>query len=265
MGFVVTKISGGYYIKARKIMDSKIMRSPPVVRELWDFLIMSAWFKDSDFGNIKRGQVLTTTNDIIDGLSWYVGYSKRGYSEKQIRSAMKVLAQGGMLVTTKVTNGTLITICNYSLYQDFNSYEGNRVGNRAGQAQVNNYNEKEIEKEIEKENNKDKGKKIISKPEDVSEQVWNDFLELRKERKSPVTETAISRSRQEAAKIKWTLEQALIECCLRGWQGFKAEYLTQKTGINQNGKLSQNGIPRVQRTKGVTAEEFASLCNPDLS
>lgn len=264
MGLEMVNVSGGYYIKARKIMDSKIMKAPPVVRELWDFLIMSAWFKDADNGTIKRGQLLTTTNDIIDGLSWYVGYSKRGYSEKQIRGAMKVLAQGGMLVTTKVTNGTLITICNYSLYQDFNSYEGNRVGNCAGQAQVNNYKEKEWEKK-EKEKNKDKDKKIILKPEDVSEQVWNDFLELRKEKKAPVTETVISRSRQEAAKIKWTLEQALIECCLRGWTGFKAEYLTQKTGNNQNGKLSQNGVARVQRAKPVTPEQFAALCNPDLS
>ncbi len=260
MGLEMVKVSGGYYIKARKIMDSKIMRSPPVVRELWDFLIMSARFKDADNGNIKRGQLLTTTNDIIDGLSWYVGYSKRGYSEKQIRSAMKVLAQGGMLVTAKVTNGTLITICNYSLYQDFNSYEGNRVGNCAGQAQVNNYKEKEGEKEEKKKNKTD-----FVFPDCIPKKEWNDFKEHRgKKFTEKAQELALKQLEgwhKEGHDIKTIIEKSIMN----GWSGLFAPKESNNQNGEKNGKLSQNSVTRVQRTKPVTPEQFAALCNPDLS
>lgn len=64
-------------------------------------------------------------------------------------------------------------------------------------------------------------------PADVAEQTWQDFAELRSRKKSPLTETALAAIRREAEGIGWTLEQALRECCSRGWQGFKGEWVRQ--------------------------------------
>ena len=38
----------------------------------------------------------------------------------------------------------------------------------------------------------------------------------------------------EADKAGWTLEQALSECCLRGWQAFKADWVKEKTFAKQD-------------------------------
>ena len=65
----------------------------------------------------------------------------------------------------------------------------------------------------------------IEKPQDVSEQVWTDFKQLRKQKKAPITLTVISRIRKEAEKAGITLDDALSTCCMRGWQGFNASWL----------------------------------------
>ena len=45
------KIQGGYYIKARKIQESEIAHAPPHVREIWDWLLWDANWKDN--GKLK--------------------------------------------------------------------------------------------------------------------------------------------------------------------------------------------------------------------
>jgi len=65
----------------------------------------------------------------------------------------------------------------------------------------------------------------INRPDSVPEQVWNDFLKIRKAKKSPLTQTALNAIQNEADNAGWTLEEAITECVSRGWQGFKAEWV----------------------------------------
>lgn len=67
--------------------------------------------------------------------------------------------------------------------------------------------------------------KAISCPESVSHETWSDFLQHRKAKKAAVTESAIKGIDREARKAGWSLEKALVECCARGWVGFKAEWV----------------------------------------
>ena len=66
-------------------------------------------------------------------------------------------------------------------------------------------------------------------PSDVEKQVWDDFLNIRRAKKSPVTNTALAGIQREADIAGVTLETALKTCCERGWVGFKAEWLASKT------------------------------------
>lgn len=68
----------------------------------------------------------------------------------------------------------------------------------------------------------------IAKPDDVSESVWADFLVIRKEKKSPLTQTALLGIRREADKAGVSLETALQTSCARGWQSFKADWVAEK-------------------------------------
>lgn len=68
----------------------------------------------------------------------------------------------------------------------------------------------------------------VTKPNDVSADLWADFLNHRKQKKAPVTERVISLIRNEAKNAGWTLEEALNEVILRNWTGFKAEWVEAK-------------------------------------
>ena len=68
-------------------------------------------------------------------------------------------------------------------------------------------------------------KSDCNRPETISEQVWQDFLTLRRAKKAPLTSSALSRIDKEAGKAGILLEAALIECCARGWAGFKADWM----------------------------------------
>lgn len=65
----------------------------------------------------------------------------------------------------------------------------------------------------------------VPRPEDVSEQVWSDWLALRKSKRAAVSATVLAEARSEAAKAGISLERFLTIWCLRGTQGLMAEWL----------------------------------------
>jgi len=64
-------------------------------------------------------------------------------------------------------------------------------------------------------------------PDGVSDSTWQSFQQLRKAKRAPITPAAIAGLRQEADKAGWTMEDTLKECCARGWQGFKADWVSR--------------------------------------
>lgn len=69
-----------------------------------------------------------------------------------------------------------------------------------------------------------------ARPEGVGAQVWADWLQLRRAKRAAVTATALDGIEREARKAGMTLHAALAESCSRGWTGFRAEWLTPKSG-----------------------------------
>lgn len=67
-----------------------------------------------------------------------------------------------------------------------------------------------------------------AKPDGVTEPVWRDFLELRKRKRAPLSETALNGIIREARTAGWPLEDALTEAVTRGWQSFKAEFVRDR-------------------------------------
>jgi hypothetical protein len=73
---------------------------------------------------------------------------------------------------------------------------------------------------------KKKKKGSVSCPPDVDEKVWQDYTATRK---SAITETALQILQKEAALAGMTLEAVLSECTMRGWTGFKADWMKNRT------------------------------------
>lgn len=99
---------------------------------------------------------------------------------------------------------------------------------------------------------------ISSKPEDVEQKIWDDFLALRKAKRSPLTQTALDGIGREARKAGLHLNQALAMCCERGWQGFKSDWVHKSQGETPYQRSMRERThefaPNVAQRKTVTIE-----------
>lgn len=87
-------------------------------------------------------------------------------------------------------------------------------------------------------------------PVGVDLSIWNDFLDHRKAKRAPLSNTALAAIEREAEKAGWTLDAALSECMLRNWQGFKADWVKEN---GHNGRTSGNPSDNARRVDGFTA------------
>ena len=103
-----------------------------------------------------------------------------------------------------------------------------------------------LETETETETKREKRATSVACPPDVSPQVWQDWLQLRKSKKASVTETVVKGARAEAAKLNWTLDQFLIEWCTRGSQGLKADWIVDKPKLVNRFDVVTTTVPSKQ-------------------
>jgi hypothetical protein len=66
----------------------------------------------------------------------------------------------------------------------------------------------------------------IEKPEDVEQQVWIDWLTLRKAKRLPLTVTAWADTQREGEKVGLTPGQTVACAVQNNWAGFKAKWYT---------------------------------------
>jgi uncharacterized protein YdaU (DUF1376 family) len=79
-----------------------------------------------------------------------------------------------------------------------------------------------------KKDKKRTGVRVAEKPDDVSQEVWDDFKALRAKLNAPLSVTALAGIRRESEKAGIPLEMAMQKCCERGWRGFNAEWVAGK-------------------------------------
>lgn len=213
-----------FYKMERGWLDHEAWEGAPYSeREAWVWLIEEARWEDGAARNglrrvpVKRGQVYASIRFMAEKFKW---------STNRVLRYIEMLKNWDMVETATETGQTIITIKNYSKYQDDKRQKRNTNGDTSGDTDGDTGGDKQEERKKVKEKNIGSA----PKPDDVTEQTWSDFLALRKRKNSPVTATVLSGIRKEATKAGFTLEQALAETCTRGWQSFKAEWVKPDYG-----------------------------------
>lgn len=113
-------------------------------------------------------------------------------------------------------------------------------------------NHKEEKKETKKKSAAPKAPKAapVEKPDDVSDQVWTEWLALRKAKRAQVTPFILDRIRKQAeqvpAKYGFTFEDALLMMIDGQWTGFEAEWVVNR--------LSRTGGRATAAPQGFTRE-----------
>jgi hypothetical protein len=108
--------------------------------------------------------------------------------------------------------------------------------------------ERETEKETETETKKEKKATIVACPPDVDQQIWDDWKQLRKAKKAPVTETVVNSARKEAVKANMAFSDFLSVWCARGSQGLQADWLKpDERNLTKTGQRNANVLSGLTR------------------
>jgi len=117
------KIKGGYIIFPREFIDT-FAGTPLLDRVLLTYLYCKASHKASPSSNgLNRGQLLTTIKQLQQAASYPIGYRCISPGIGQLRKTLRRLQESNTIEFQKTTRGLLVTICNYSFYQDPQNYE----------------------------------------------------------------------------------------------------------------------------------------------
>jgi hypothetical protein len=225
---------------------------------LWVHLLLEANWQDKEWKGrpIKRGQL------IFGRKTWA---EKTGLSEQQLRTSLNKLISTSNITSESTNQFTVLTIVNYDYFQckkenttshqpatqpTSNQQSNQRVTTPKDCSEFSDCSEGNLKKNLKKKKND------FPKPEDVSEEVWQGWLALRKAKNAPVTALVIKIIRKEAASLSWTLEQAMVESCSRNWHGFKASWV-------QN-DMPRNGILKAASTRQEQNRIDGSLSKEDI-
>jgi len=89
---------------------------------------------------------------------------------------------------------------------------------------------------------------VVACPPDVDQQIWDDWKQLRKAKKAPVTETVVNSARKEAAKANMAFSDFLSVWCARGSQGLQADWLKpDERNLTKTGQRNANVLSGLTR------------------
>jgi hypothetical protein len=98
----------------------------------------------------------------------------------------------------------------------------------------------------------------------VDKQVANDWLSVRKAKRSPLTKTALDAMQREADKANITLAEAVAVCAENGWQGFKCEWY-QKLNNKVNNQTAKHFEKTVTPENAASANDFVATKKEAIS
>lgn len=231
-------------------------------RVLFQHLLLRANYADAVWHGIeiKRGQILTSRATLV---------KESGLTEQQVRTALKHLVSTNE-ITTEVTNKfTIITICNYVVYQgeetETNQQNDKQLTNNqpatnqqltTRKEEYNNIRKKEkdntsiIPKE-KKEQTAEFREALINFG--VETDMADELMLIRKKKKAINTKHAFEMMLAEANKAGITLAEAVKICVDNQWKGFKAEYLQ---GLRERNNRGGGGF--------MTDAEAQAICDAGM-
>lgn len=136
----MAELNGFFTLHRRLFEDVLWLNGTPIQKALMVLCIGKAGFKQNDWVwegkkfEVQRGQFITS----LDSLKKELG---KGSSIKKIRTSLLNLEKYGFLTNKSTKTGRLITIVNYSKYQDIENKRakhGAKIGQRQGKDRATN-------------------------------------------------------------------------------------------------------------------------------
>ncbi|MFO8164516.1 MAG: hypothetical protein R6T98_08275 [Desulfatiglandales bacterium] len=167
-------IPGGHFLVARKIYRSNIWLKHPFYLKIFLWIIGNASHADHEKNGrrYKRGELITTYDEIIKGAAYYFNKQHIVPTLKQVRLILQWLEKEGMInvkpirkiepnqrltgadpgARTRAYVGIRIIVINYDPYQDSKNYKGRDKGRPSVQLGHDNKNGTTMDKNIYAQN-----------------------------------------------------------------------------------------------------------------
>lgn len=207
-----------------------------------------------------------------------------GLTVDQVRVAVRMLEQPDSESRSPDLEGRRIVrldehrdwgwrVVNFLKYRAIRDEDDRREQNRLAQERWRNKNKPasaagEIDKPIQKQDTEAEAKTRktrktarkraapLARPQEVAEQVWADWLQLRAAKRAPVTATVLEGAQFEAEKAGMTLEAFLRVWCRRGSQGLEAAWLNPD---ERGGVVPASAEPAWRAEKRQRTAEFLNI------
>lgn len=130
------RISGGYILLSRRLIESEIWDKPPMYLKVWIYILTKARHKATD--RYSRGEMLISIPELQEACSHKVGYRVEKPKKHEIDNILRWLRRASegqhgydneehtstpMITTTKTTRGMVVKVHNYNVYQNPKNYE----------------------------------------------------------------------------------------------------------------------------------------------
>lgn len=234
--------SGGWVKLHRQLLKNPIFKNDKIFR-VFIYLLLSAQHTEGDIlvgdtiVHLKVGQWVTGRQVIS---------RDTGLTEQNVRTALSKLEKLGILTIKPTTKFSIISITNWSKYQQDNQQPTNSQPTANQQLTTNNNVKKEKNDKNEKEISNLPAKADQKSDLDLSpffsigftQSQVSEIWQIRKANKGKPIKTqrvinSLAKEFYEAAKGGMTIDGILNEWATRGWQSFKAEWVLKNSGQPQ--------------------------------
>lgn len=198
---------------------------------------------------------------------------------REIARALDTLARLRRVVLYEVEGNPYIAILNFNKHQKIDHPSKSKIPAPSDTCDLL-ANPRESSRELDESSRilapdqgsgiKDQGSKRAPKkvrapaaerPDDVPTEIWEAWTAQRRKKGASLSSLVIDEYRREAARAGVTLAEAMRVACVRGWQGFKAEWYLRDAA--QPGKPVEPVKPWHQTASGVEKRGAELGITPD--
>ena len=155
----MAEVNKGYIYLFRSVWDSDVFEATERFdrRSAWIWLLTHANYKEKSvmirghIYKIQRGQLMTSVRKLSEIWHW---------NPRTVMNYLKLLELEEMITRTRTPCATLITVCNYSKYQDPTLYRSDEYNTERNSERNTGYNTECTQLSNDKRNDKRKEKKI---------------------------------------------------------------------------------------------------------
>lgn len=239
----------------RKIMDSPIWACEPFSRsQAWIDLIMLANHKDGyivvagEKLPIKRGQCGWSQLKLSSRWKWSRGKTKRFVNQLELE---------GKIVQQTNTRNTIITICNYSLYQGDSTTDEQEVEQQTvQQTDIRRDTNKNVKKDKNDKEDKNTGVLVLL-PDWLPLTEWESYCQHRGKKFTDNAKQIAIRKLSDWKDAGHSPVDILNNSIMNGWQGLFEPKEGKKNGT-QKSKLGNEAFALLERIRATGDSENAN-------